>query len=208
MAASSNMVVCCIYLVCSKCQGYVYWFLYHLCILNKYHWARKTAAYGLLAFCAEDRVFFRHCPWKPLKSSFAFCTCACVVPTPSSGDILMVTGWHEDSQSKGLPEEDYANCSSDQLFCYLWMLFLMDYKRWEFFVFLVVSRGHEFWVDLNVMKLYETVEFDQMRRLSTPSCPSSSSNYYTVWKYFCRDHFGWREYSEVFNTFQNPAFGL
>ncbi|NXW81658.1 PARPT polymerase, partial [Alopecoenas beccarii] len=60
----------------------------------------------------------------------------------------------------------------------------------------VKYRGHEFWVDLNVMKLYETVEFDQMRRLSTPSCPSSSSSYYTVWKYFCRDHFGWREYSE------------
>uniref|UniRef100_A0A803Y200 Poly [ADP-ribose] polymerase n=1 Tax=Meleagris gallopavo TaxID=9103 RepID=A0A803Y200_MELGA len=60
----------------------------------------------------------------------------------------------------------------------------------------VKYRGHEFWVDLNVMKLYETVEFDQMRRLSTPSCPSSSSNYYTVWKYFCRDHFVWREYSE------------
>lgn len=60
----------------------------------------------------------------------------------------------------------------------------------------VKYRGHEFWVDLNVMKLYETAEFDQMRRLSTPSCPSSSSNYYTVWKYFCRDHFVWREYSE------------
>ncbi|NWH67284.1 PARPT polymerase, partial [Geococcyx californianus] len=60
----------------------------------------------------------------------------------------------------------------------------------------VKYRGHEFWVDLNLMKLYETVEFDQMRRLSTPSCPSSNSNYYTVWKYFCRDHFGWREYSE------------
>lgn len=72
----------------------------------------------------------------------------------------------------------------------------------------MLSRGHEFWVDLNVMKLYETAEFDQMRRLSTPSCPSSSSNYYTVWKYFCRDHFVWREYSEVFNAFWNPASGL
>ncbi|XP_074859821.1 protein mono-ADP-ribosyltransferase TIPARP [Carettochelys insculpta] len=56
--------------------------------------------------------------------------------------------------------------------------------------------GHEFWVDLNVMNLCETVEFDQLRRLSTPSCTNSSSNYYTVWKYFCRDQFGWREYSE------------
>lgn len=52
-------------------------------------------------------------------------------------------------------------------------------------------------MDLNLMKLYESAEFDQMRRLSTASCPSSSSNCYTVWKYFCRDHFGWREYSEV-----------
>ncbi|NXX43695.1 PARPT polymerase, partial [Tricholaema leucomelas] len=55
---------------------------------------------------------------------------------------------------------------------------------------------HEFLVDLNTMKLYETDEFDQLRRLSTPACSSSTSNYYTVWKYFCRDHFGWREYSE------------
>ncbi|NWY36138.1 PARPT polymerase, partial [Sylvia atricapilla] len=61
----------------------------------------------------------------------------------------------------------------------------------------VKYRGQESWVDLNLMKLYESAEFDQMRRLSTASCPSSSSNCYTVWKYFCRDHFGWREYSEV-----------
>ncbi|NXP38897.1 PARPT polymerase, partial [Leiothrix lutea] len=61
----------------------------------------------------------------------------------------------------------------------------------------VKYRGQESWVDLNLMKFYESAEFDQMRRLSTASCPSSSSNCYTVWKYFCRDHFGWREYSEV-----------
>lgn len=87
-------------------------------------------------------------------------------------------------------------------------IIVMDYRKWQFFISLVLSRGHEFWVDLNVMKLYETVEFDQMRRLSTPSCPNSSSNYYTVWKYFCRDHFVWREYSEVFSVFQSPALGL
>ncbi|XP_015261089.1 PREDICTED: TCDD-inducible poly [ADP-ribose] polymerase [Gekko japonicus] len=59
-------------------------------------------------------------------------------------------------------------------------------------------RGHEFLVDLNSMKLCDTTEFDQLRRLSTPLCTNanSNSNYYTVWKYFCRDHFGWREYSE------------
>lgn len=60
-------------------------------------------------------------------------------------------------------------------------------------------------MDLNLMKFCESAEFDQMRRLSTASCPSSSSNCYTVWKYFCRDHFGWREYSEVWPP---PSPGL
>ncbi|XP_068939546.1 protein mono-ADP-ribosyltransferase TIPARP isoform X1 [Petaurus breviceps papuanus] len=57
-------------------------------------------------------------------------------------------------------------------------------------------RGHEFWADLNAMSVYETTEFDQIRRLSTPSSFNVTSNYHTVWKYFCRDHFGWREYPE------------
>ncbi|XP_044288832.1 protein mono-ADP-ribosyltransferase TIPARP [Varanus komodoensis] len=57
-------------------------------------------------------------------------------------------------------------------------------------------RGHEFLVDLNTLTFYDTTEFDQLRRLSTPVCTNANSNYYTVWKYFCRDHFGWREYSE------------
>ncbi|KAG8136080.1 hypothetical protein E2320_009050 [Naja naja] len=57
-------------------------------------------------------------------------------------------------------------------------------------------RGQEFLVDLNALTFYDTTEFDQLRRLSTPVCTSTDSNYYTVWKYFCRDHFGWREYSE------------
>ncbi|NXW81326.1 PARPT polymerase, partial [Hirundo rustica] len=73
----------------------------------------------------------------------------------------------------------------------------------------VKYRGQESWVDLNLMKLYESAEFDQMRRLSTASCPSSSSNCYTVWKYFCRDHFGWREYSEVWPLpLPLPSLGL
>ncbi|KAM8953558.1 protein mono-ADP-ribosyltransferase TIPARP [Pelodytes ibericus] len=57
-------------------------------------------------------------------------------------------------------------------------------------------QGHEFLVDLNNMNVYDTLEFDQIRRLSTPSTSAVDSNYHTVWKYFCRDHFGWREYSE------------
>lgn len=84
-------------------------------------------------------------------------------------------------------------------------VFTEELKIENYFVFLILSRGHEFLVDLNVMNLYETIEFDQMRRLSTPSCTSSNSNYYTVWKYFCRDHFGWREYSEVSKTFHEPV---
>ncbi|OCT78680.1 protein mono-ADP-ribosyltransferase TIPARP isoform X2 [Xenopus laevis] len=57
-------------------------------------------------------------------------------------------------------------------------------------------QGHDFLVDLNCMEIYESLEFDQIRRLSTPTTSGVSSNYHTVWKYFCRDHFGWREYSE------------
>ncbi|XP_005987360.1 protein mono-ADP-ribosyltransferase TIPARP [Latimeria chalumnae] len=58
-------------------------------------------------------------------------------------------------------------------------------------------QGLEFVLDLNLMKIYESTEFDQVRRLSTPSVTSSNPNQDTVWKYYCRDHFGWREYSET-----------
>lgn len=208
MAASSNMVVCCIYLVCSKCQGYVYWFLYHSCILNKYHWARKTAACGLLAFCAEDRGFFATVHGNPWRVPLLFALAPVLCPIQAQGTSSWSPGDMRTARARVCLRKTMPTVVQISCFVTSECFFLMDYERWEFFVFLVVSRGHEFWVDLNVMKLYETVEFDQMRRLSTPSCPSSSSNYYTVWKYFCRDHFGWREYSEVFNTFQNPAFGL
>lgn len=56
--------------------------------------------------------------------------------------------------------------------------------------------GQEFWADLNAMNVYETTEFDQLRRLSTPPSSNINSIYHTVWKFFCRDHFGWREYPE------------
>ncbi|XP_036705960.1 protein mono-ADP-ribosyltransferase TIPARP isoform X2 [Balaenoptera musculus] len=56
--------------------------------------------------------------------------------------------------------------------------------------------GQEFWADLNAMNVYETTEFDQLRRLSTPPSSNVNSIYHTVWKFFCRDHFGWREYPE------------
>lgn len=64
--------------------------------------------------------------------------------------------------------------------------------------FLGLFRGQEFWADLNAMNVYETAEFDQLRRLSTPPSSNVNSIYHTVWKFFCRDHFGWREYPEVF----------
>lgn len=57
-------------------------------------------------------------------------------------------------------------------------------------------QGHDFLVNLDSMTIYESLEFDQIRRLSTPSTSGTASNYHTVWKYYCRDHFGWREYSE------------
>lgn len=55
------------------------------------------------------------------------------------------------------------------------------------------------------------LEFDRVRRLTTPTSPlpmpaaspSPNPSCHTVWKYYCRDNFGWREYSEVsFSTFR------
>lgn len=57
-------------------------------------------------------------------------------------------------------------------------------------------QGRVFSLDFNLMTVYD-VEFNQVRRLSTPSTASSGSQFHTVWKYYCREHFGWREYSEA-----------
>uniref|UniRef100_A0A8C5PFB9 TCDD inducible poly(ADP-ribose) polymerase n=1 Tax=Leptobrachium leishanense TaxID=445787 RepID=A0A8C5PFB9_9ANUR len=57
-------------------------------------------------------------------------------------------------------------------------------------------QGLELIADLNCMCVYESQVFDQIRRLSTPSTSGAASVYHTVWKYFCHDNFGWREYSE------------
>ncbi|MFT7803135.1 TCDD-inducible poly ADP-ribose polymerase [Arapaima gigas] len=70
-------------------------------------------------------------------------------------------------------------------------------------------HGRIFTLDFNTMRVSD-LEFDLVRRLSTPTCstttaasstatpPGSSSTpgCHTVWKYYCRDNFGWREYSE------------
>ncbi|XP_060690798.1 protein mono-ADP-ribosyltransferase TIPARP isoform X1 [Hemiscyllium ocellatum] len=57
-------------------------------------------------------------------------------------------------------------------------------------------QGRVFSLDFNLMTVYDA-EFNQVRRLSTVSLASSNSQFHTVWKYYCREHFGWREYSEA-----------
>ncbi|XP_058243851.1 protein mono-ADP-ribosyltransferase TIPARP isoform X2 [Hemibagrus wyckioides] len=65
-----------------------------------------------------------------------------------------------------------------------------------------------FMLDFSAMRVCD-MEFDLVRRLSTPSSfgamptstnPASNTNpvpdFLTMWKYYCRDNFGWREYSE------------
>ncbi|XP_069752986.1 protein mono-ADP-ribosyltransferase TIPARP isoform X1 [Narcine bancroftii] len=57
-------------------------------------------------------------------------------------------------------------------------------------------QGRIFSLDFNLMVVYDA-EFNQVRRLSTASVANSGSQFRTVWKYYCREHFGWREYSEA-----------
>lgn len=63
-------------------------------------------------------------------------------------------------------------------------------------------HGRLFSLDFGAMRVCD-LEFDRVRRLSTPPSPQinpPSPNHvpscHTVWKYYCRDNFGWREYSE------------
>lgn len=72
-------------------------------------------------------------------------------------------------------------------------------------------------LDFSAMRVCD-MEFDRVRRLTTPTIPypvATNANAtatttttatadpvpnpscYTVWKYYCRDNFGWREYSDV-----------
>lgn len=62
--------------------------------------------------------------------------------------------------------------------------------------------GRVFTTDFGEMQVLD-LEFDLIRRLSTPSSseatPTNTTptpNCLTMWKYYCRDNFGWREYSE------------
>uniref|UniRef100_A0AAY5K6M0 TCDD-inducible poly(ADP-ribose) polymerase n=2 Tax=Esox lucius TaxID=8010 RepID=A0AAY5K6M0_ESOLU len=61
-------------------------------------------------------------------------------------------------------------------------------------------QGRVFSLDFSAMRVCD-LEFDRVRRLTTPSSPAAPAtnttpSCYTVWKYYCRDNFGWREYSE------------
>lgn len=64
-------------------------------------------------------------------------------------------------------------------------------------------QGRVFALDFGTMRVCD-LEFDCVRRLSTPPSPlplpatnpNPIPSCHTVWKYYCRDNFGWREYSE------------
>ncbi|XP_019720516.1 protein mono-ADP-ribosyltransferase TIPARP [Hippocampus comes] len=64
-------------------------------------------------------------------------------------------------------------------------------------------QGSVFSLDFGAMRVCD-LKFDRVRRLSTPpnplampvTNPNPTSSCHTVWKYYCRDNFGWREYSE------------
>ncbi|CAF96664.1 unnamed protein product, partial [Tetraodon nigroviridis] len=64
-------------------------------------------------------------------------------------------------------------------------------------------QGRMFSLDFGAMRVCD-LEFDRVRRLSTPAgplpapsaSPGANASCHTVWKYYCRDNFGWREYSE------------
>ncbi|KAF7663481.1 hypothetical protein LDENG_00210260 [Lucifuga dentata] len=64
-------------------------------------------------------------------------------------------------------------------------------------------QGRVFSLDFGAMRMCD-LEFDRVRRLTTPPSsvspsttnPNPAPNCHTVWKYYCRDNFGWREYSE------------
>ncbi|KAM4566714.1 protein mono-ADP-ribosyltransferase TIPARP isoform 1-T2 [Odontesthes bonariensis] len=64
-------------------------------------------------------------------------------------------------------------------------------------------QGRVFALDFGTMRACD-LEFDCVRRLTTPPSalpvpaanPNPTPSCHTVWKYYCRDNFGWREYSE------------
>uniref|UniRef100_A0A3P9KTD6 TCDD inducible poly(ADP-ribose) polymerase n=1 Tax=Oryzias latipes TaxID=8090 RepID=A0A3P9KTD6_ORYLA len=65
------------------------------------------------------------------------------------------------------------------------------------------TQGRVFTLNFGTMQVCD-LEFDCVRRLTTPPSPlpvpatnpNPTPSCHTVWKYYCRDNFGWREYSE------------
>lgn len=70
-----------------------------------------------------------------------------------------------------------------------------------------------FTFDFGSMRVCD-LEFDHVRRLTTPASPlpipavnlNTNPSCHTVWKYYCRDNFGWREYSEVSHSCRPVCF--
>ncbi|KAM8852966.1 protein mono-ADP-ribosyltransferase TIPARP [Synchiropus picturatus] len=62
-------------------------------------------------------------------------------------------------------------------------------------------QGRVFTLDFGAMRVCD-MDFDNIRRLTTPPSPQATPSpnptpsCHTMWKYYCRDNFGWREYSE------------
>ncbi|KAM9318418.1 protein mono-ADP-ribosyltransferase TIPARP [Pholidichthys leucotaenia] len=64
-------------------------------------------------------------------------------------------------------------------------------------------QGRVFTLDFVALQVCD-LEFDRVRRLTTPPSPlpitatnaNPTPSCHTIWKYYCRDNFGWREYSE------------
>ncbi|KAK1785357.1 hypothetical protein P4O66_018737, partial [Electrophorus voltai] len=77
-----------------------------------------------------------------------------------------------------------------------------DVRKVHFSRLALALRGRVFMLDFSAMRVCD-LEFDLVRRLSTPSSSvatppntSPTPSCLTTWKYYCRDNFGWREYSE------------
>lgn len=96
--------------------------------------------------------------------------------------------------------------------CWLraWLLFSRSHPFGSLSVTLSF-RGRVSVLDFGTMRVCD-LEFDCVRRLTTPpsplpaATPNPTPSCHTVWKYYCRDNFGWREYSEVSHSLHLCVF--
>lgn len=97
---------------------------------------------------------------------------------------------------------EHVTLEQPQPGCWCECFFHLDCSN--YIILTLCSRGRVFSLDFGAMRVCD-LEFDRVRRLTTPasplplpvSNPSPNPSCHTVWKYYCRDNFGWREYSEV-----------